>query len=152
MERTALSPIDMTLELMREIFYGVSQRQDDALLQTELSLAQIKALVAIGKGGEPSVGVIARKLNIGLSAASQIVERLVKANLVERRAHPRDRRIIQCALTAQGTAVFERFQSGPRRLAQWLDAMQERDLKKLQQGLSALVQVIRSHQDKGDER
>lgn len=144
------SPIDATLELMREIFHGVSQRQDDAFLHTELSLAQIKALVAIGKAGEPSVGVMAKKLNIGLSAASQIVERLVKADLVERHAHPSDRRIIQLRLTAQGTAMFERFESGPRRLTQWLDAMDERDLKRLQQGLSALVHVIRSHEDKGD--
>lgn len=141
---------DKTLALMREVFRGISEQQDEALLHTELSMAQIKALLAISKDGDPSVGGVAKELKIGLSAASQIVERLVKAGLVERRAHPSDRRVIQCVLTPQGQVVVERFQTGPRLLRQWLKHMDPNGLTQLQQGLTALVQVIRENRIEGE--
>lgn len=43
------------------------------------------------------------------STLSRIVERMVKAGLVERRAHERDARVVRVHLTAGGRAAFERM-------------------------------------------
>ncbi len=145
------STAETTLELMREIFRGLSQPQDEAWLHTELSMAQVKALLAIGKDGDPSIGVVAKELNVGLSAASQIVERLVRAGLVERRPHPHDRRVTQCVLSAEGDHMVSSFQRGPRLLRERLESMDPKDLQRLEQGLAALAQAIRSNGREGDD-
>lgn len=140
-----------TLELMREIFRGLSQPQDEAWLHTELSMAQVKALVAIGKDGDPSIGVVAKELNVGLSAASQIVERLVRAGLVERRPHPHDRRITQCVLSVEGDQMLNSFQRGPRLLRERLESLAPADLERLEQGLAALAKAMRNSGREGDD-
>ena len=146
------SRAETTLNLMREVFRGLAKRQDEAWLHTELSMAQVKALVAIGKDQDPPVGVVAKELGIGLSAASQIVERLVKAGLVERRAHPSDRRVTQCLLSHEGASALEQFQSGPRLLQSWLEQLDADDLENLEKGLSALVSHVRNQHSGGDEK
>lgn len=141
---------DETLELMREIFRGMTQQQDEALLHTDLSMAQVKAILAIGKQHDPSMGGIAKELNIGLSAASQIVERLVKAGLVERQSHPSDRRITQCVLSTEGERMWRHFRTGSQRLRQWVDRLAADDLASLERGLSALVREVRKAQSEGE--
>lgn len=152
MDKTRLETrADTTLELMREIFRGLSQPQDEAWLHTELSMAQVKALLAIGKDGDPSIGVVAKELNVGLSAASQIVERLVRAGLVERRPHPHDRRVTQCVLSAEGDHMLSSFQRGPRLLRERLQSMDPQDLRCLEQGLTALAKAIRHGGHEGED-
>ncbi len=142
---------DTAFEFMREIFHGISRQQDDALLHTELSMAQVKALVAIGKTGEPPVGVVAKELNIGLSAASQIVERLVRAGLVERRPNTSDRRVIQCHLSDEGDQIWRKFRAGPQILRQWLQQLTVDELTALEKGLGALAQQVRNSRREGDD-
>lgn len=142
--------VETVLDLMRDVFRGLSQYREDAFLHTELSMAQIKALLAIGKDGDPSVGVVAKELDIGLSSASQVVERLVKAGLVERRPHPHDRRITQCVLTGRGEELRRSFQAGPRLFREWLERLSPDNLHHLQQGLEALAAVARESQREGD--
>lgn len=137
---------EAVLDLMRDVFHGVAERQDEAMLHTELSMAQVKALVVIGKGGELSVGHIAKELHVGLSAASQIVDRLVKSGLARRQAHPNDRRVIQCSLTETGQATLAQFQTGGRILRRWLEQMDPDALRKLEEGLAGLVAVVHENQ------
>ncbi|MCY0899242.1 MAG: MarR family winged helix-turn-helix transcriptional regulator [Firmicutes bacterium] len=144
------SRAETVLNLMRDVFRGLSQYQEDAFLHTELSMAQVKALLAIGKDGDPSVGVVAKELDIGLSSASQVVERLVKAGLVERRPHPHDRRMTQCVLTPQGEALRRRFQAGPRLIREWLERLTPEELTQLEYGLGALARVAAESQREGD--
>lgn len=134
---------DTTLDLMREIFRGVAEQRSEAWLHTDLSMAQVKALVVIGKGAEPSVGDVAKELGIGLSAASQIVDRLVKADLVERQPHPHDRRVTRCVLTGTGNAALRQLQTAPRLVREWLERLSPEDLASLERGLGALARQAR---------
>lgn len=142
--------VETVYQLMREVFKGIWQRQEDAWLHTDLSMAQAKALAAIATNGDPSVGVVARELNIGLPAASQIVERLVKAGLVERRPHPHDRRITQCCLSEHGENLRRRFQTGPRVIRDWLQRLAPDDLESLERGLGALAREAMKGRREGE--
>ncbi len=51
---------------------------------------------------------ISQGLEISLSAASQLVDRLVKTNIAFRREHPEDRRIIQVGLTDDGQELIRK--------------------------------------------
>lgn len=138
-DRATSRSVELVYDLMRHIFRGLSQHQEEAWLHTDLSMAQIKAFFTISRDGDPSIGVIAKELHVGLSAASQIVDRLVKAGLIERRAHPYDRRVTQCVLSVQGERLRDSFQTGPQLMRNWLEQLTPDELASLKIGLQALA-------------
>lgn len=148
---TTLEPADRVLKAMRQIFHELAQSQQEMILQSDLSMGQVKAFMAIAKDGDPSVGVVAKELHIGLSAASQMVERLVKTGLVERHPHPRDRRVTQCILSDRGRELYHQFEAGPRMLRAWLECLEGEDLASLQRGIGALAAVAASGRREGEE-
>jgi DNA-binding MarR family transcriptional regulator len=148
---TTLESVDRVLQAMREIFHELARGQQEMLLHSDLSMAQVKAFMAIAKDGDPSVGVVAKELHIGLSAASQMVERLVKAGLVERRPHPHDRRITQCVLSGRGRELHRQFEARPRMLRAWLERLDGEDLMSLQKGIGALAAVAAGDRREGEE-
>jgi DNA-binding MarR family transcriptional regulator len=80
-----------------------------------MPVAQLRCLHVVGQGEGRKMQELANELGIKLPALSQIVERLVRRALVERRADPLDRRVVRVHLTdaarvglAQVRAVRER--------------------------------------------
>lgn len=148
---TTLEAADGVLKAMRQIFRELARNQQEMIMQSDLSMGQVKAFMAIAKDGDPSVGVVAKELHIGLSAASQMVERLVKTGLVERHPHPHDRRITQCVLSDRGRELYHQFEAGPRMLRAWLERLDGEDLMSLQRGIGALAAVAASGRHEREE-
>lgn len=141
--------VDMVWKQMRALMREISSRQQQVLMHADLTIPQLKAFFAIAKDGDPSIGSVAKELNIGLPSASQVVERLVKAGLVERHPHPHDRRITQCVLSPQGQALSRELDAGPRALKEWLEGMAPEALMELERGLRALGdEALRSRQER----
>ena len=135
------SRIDAVMGRMRKLFVLFSSQREASWLHSELTMAQVKAFFVIAKDGDPSVGVVAKELQIGLSSASQVVDRLVKAGLVERRPHQTDRRIIECVLSEKGEALRRQSQSAPQLIREWLSRLHSDELAALETGLQALARV-----------
>ncbi|MEX3016972.1 MarR family winged helix-turn-helix transcriptional regulator [Gymnodinialimonas hymeniacidonis] len=70
-----------------------------------LTLAQWAVLVVLWRNGEASVKDIAALTGNAPPAASRIVDRMVAADLVERRQNPTDRRAVSVALTEKGEGL-----------------------------------------------
>lgn len=143
--------VDAVIVRMRELYQAFTQQHEQAWIHTDLSLAQIKAFFVIAREGEPSVGLVAKELHIGLPSASHVVDRLVRAGLVERRPHPGDRRVTQCVLSIQGQEARSRAEAGPDVLRSWLQGMSVDKLQALADGLAALVNEAGRHQGKGED-
>ena len=74
-----------------------------------LSLPEVVALNRMSHGGACSIGELAELLGLSMSATSALVQRLVTAELADRREDPSDRRAKQVTLTAHGQAVIGRI-------------------------------------------
>ena len=61
-------------------------------LGLNMTMAQVRAMITLSQGESMPIGTLAELLGIGISAASQLVERLVEQGLVERREDRQDRR------------------------------------------------------------
>jgi DNA-binding MarR family transcriptional regulator len=136
---------------LRTVYAGLQQLIVPAWLKLDLSMAQFKALVAVE--GTPCIGVggLGRKLSIGESAASLLVDQLVRRGYVERAVDPVDRRRVRLDVTAQGHDRLRELRQGSRGiLASWLDELDEDDLDALAQGLKALSEAV-SRQVVGDQ-
>lgn len=112
---------DEVLRSIRRIVRKVSEHSRYLATEVGLSVAQLLCLRAIGEmerqyeagQSEVTVVMVAARVQLGGSAVSRIVDRLVKAGLVERERRSKDRRKVCLSLTSVG---LERFQYLPKPL------------------------------------
>lgn len=111
-------------------------------VEHDLTLSQVRVLVLLARGPR-RVGDIASHLGVSLPTASGVVDRLVAKGLVDRRESPRDRRVVECALTPAGQALVERALAVRRsQVEKVLRLLPIEDLEALRRGLEAVVRAM----------
>jgi DNA-binding MarR family transcriptional regulator len=85
-----------------------------------LSMPQLSLLMRLYHGGGCGVHDLGRGLGVSSAAASQMVDRLVQAALVERQESPEDRRVRRVQLSTRGRQLVDR---GIRRRYRWVDEL-----------------------------
>jgi DNA-binding MarR family transcriptional regulator len=83
---------------------GLTPRQHQALL----------AIRGAPGGAQPSVGDLARRLQVRHHSAVGLIDRLASLGLVRRRPNERDRRQVFVALTARGERLLARLSAAHR--------------------------------------
>lgn len=73
----------------------------------ELPLSQVRCLRVIGHHEGQKMQDLAARMDVKLPALSQVVDRLVKRGLVERRTDPDDRRVVRLHLAPEARAMVE---------------------------------------------
>jgi DNA-binding MarR family transcriptional regulator len=74
-----------------------------------LSGTHIKVLLNLAPGEAVTMRTLARRMNYDASNLTTVVDRLELRGVVERRAHPHDRRVKALALTAEGDRLRAAF-------------------------------------------
>ncbi len=75
--------------------------------ENNISMSQIGTLFHLQRKGIMGVTDVGAHLGITSAAASQMIEKLVQQNLIERTEDPHDRRVRQLTLTKEGLAVLQ---------------------------------------------
>jgi DNA-binding MarR family transcriptional regulator len=115
------SDITAIIHRWMESFFMRSMRDWTCYVRaTGLSLPQFGLLMRLYHGGCCEVHEIGEHFAVTSAAASQLVERLVQAGLVERTENPADRRARQIALTAKGRSLVLR---GIEQRHRWVDEL-----------------------------
>lgn len=78
----------------------------------DLTYNQYKTLLTIADRRQCSLGDLARELDVAMSSASQMVDRLVGEGLVERQIDEANRRQVIIRLTENGEALIARLRQG----------------------------------------
>jgi DNA-binding MarR family transcriptional regulator len=113
------------------------------LLKLDLTMAQFKALVVVEGSSGISVCEVGRELGIGESAASLLVDQLVRHGYVGRTTDQADRRRVLLAATAPGKKLLRELRHGRRQsLEGWLADLGDDDLDVLASGLHALTALV----------
>lgn len=94
-----------TLRSITDLVRCLTDEQLQAASDARLTIHQLRALQRIARTGRATVGEVAAHLDSLASTTTGIVDRLVRAGLVERRERPSNRRIHDLRLTADGEAV-----------------------------------------------
>ena len=74
-----------------------------------VSVVQLRALTVLSEAGECNLAGLAQGVGVTVSTTSRLVDRLVAAELVERRRSPRTAREVVITLTPRGRATLERY-------------------------------------------
>jgi DNA-binding MarR family transcriptional regulator len=89
------------------LMVGVSVRAADQI--GEASLVQLRALTVIGDLQVANLGQLADQMGVTISTTSRLVDRLVAADLVDRRPSEQTRREISISLTDTGRGLLQRY-------------------------------------------
>jgi len=97
-----------------------------------LSVAQFRLLLFVRRNPGTSLSPAAEHLGTTLPAASQLVERLVRAGLVTRVQHPKERRRVELRLTEAGGATLAECDARTRAwLCQRMAGLDDTELDRL---------------------
>jgi DNA-binding MarR family transcriptional regulator len=108
-----------------------------------LSVAQFRLLRFVRRNPGTSLSPVAEHLGTTLPAASQMVERLVRAGFVTRVQHPEERRRVQLRVTDAGDATLAECDARTRAwLCGRLSALEEADLESLAATLRELRALL----------
>jgi DNA-binding MarR family transcriptional regulator len=145
MEKSDAPPADDALirdviEGLRELLHRVLISSVPAWMDLRLTVPQLRALFAVAHVHQGcSVTQIARFLGIGEPTASHLIERLVRAGLVDRGEDPADRRRAVVRLSAEGQRLIEKLLGWQDLLGGWLGEIPREDLVSFRSGLNKLV-------------
>ena len=107
------------------------------LLKLDLTMAQFKALVVVEASSGISVCEVGRELGIGESAASLLVDQIVRHGYVGRTTDPADRRRVLLAVTAPGKKLIRELRHGRRQsLDGWLADLDDDDRSALKEDIA----------------
>ena len=106
--------------------------------------AQVWLLAVINEHPGITVSHLSESLSIHVSTASNMLDKLDKAKLVERRRGETDRRVVNLYVTPSGRAILER---APRPLTglvpDALNRLSESDLARLHEDLARLIEKMK---------
>lgn len=74
----------------------------------DITLVQFRTLMLLSAHGPINLATLASDLNVQPSTTSRMVDRLVRAKLIERRASPSSRREVRIELTDDGREIVRR--------------------------------------------
>jgi len=111
-----------------------------------LSMPQINALMYIFHAGECQVADIGTLAEVSSAAASQLVERLVQQDLVERREDPADRRMKILKLSRKGLDLFQRGITANPILLEVMASLTDEQRETVQAAFTILAQAARQIQ------
>lgn len=119
----------------------------DYLKTTAVSMHQAYTLTYIYYNGPSKISDICEHMMVSAAAASQMVNRLEKQNLVQRMAEPKDRRVRNVVLSDKGD-LFVRRSIAARQ--NWIKEIpRELDEEQMDQ-ISAALQLLNSIYSAGD--
>jgi DNA-binding MarR family transcriptional regulator len=108
-----------------------------------ITMAQAKVLYVLAAAGELRMSELATRLGVGMSAASEQVERLVDLGLLRRHSDEADRRQVVVTTTPAAIELLERFRElNQRQLRELLGRLDTGELAAVDRSIEILAQAI----------
>jgi DNA-binding MarR family transcriptional regulator len=79
----------------------------ERVLRLGISMAQLHILYTLQRNGEMPMSRLAELLNVSLSNATGLIDRIEERGYVERTRVPEDRRVVKIRLTADGSRMLD---------------------------------------------
>lgn len=136
------------LDEQRRLFRAARVAYAHDLLALDLTMQQLKVIVLVDAMGGATSKQLARRLGIGPSTMSGIVDRLYEHGLVMRAEDPSDRRVVRITLTPHGMDVLDRLDRGRRANAsRLLGRLSEADLELVAGAYAAMADAAEALAD-----
>jgi DNA-binding MarR family transcriptional regulator len=102
-----LTPTDRIIVDFRATISQLKCTMSERSLQLGISMAQLNILYSLRRSGEMPMSRLADVLNVSLSSATGLIDRLEERGYIERTRVPEDRRIVMVRLTHAGVQMLD---------------------------------------------
>jgi DNA-binding MarR family transcriptional regulator len=127
--------------LLIEFYERFSSWEQAVVRETGITLQQMHTLEILGSCGNLRMKELAEKMGVTTGSLTVLVDRLERAELVERKPNAEDRRSIRVGLTPAGAKLFEEHHKLHGQLSQDMaGALSPEELDRLLDMLRRLVQ------------
>lgn len=134
-----------SLQHFRVIFSSVKKHLSDTESTCGISGSQLWVLYELNRAPDLKVTELAANLAIHQSTASNLIEKLVKKELIVKKRETTDQRVVRLSLTEQGVEMIKSAPPSPRGvLRDALDRLDTEKLAGLAEGLEELIVQINS--------
>lgn len=99
-------PTDRIITDFRVTMTQIKCAMSERLLRLGISMAQVNILYTLHRSGEMPMSRLADVLNVSLSNATGLIDRLEERGYIERTRVPEDRRVVLVRLTATGVQLL----------------------------------------------
>jgi DNA-binding MarR family transcriptional regulator len=132
--------VQAVLEALDSLLVAEGVKEVPDWVAQELTFSQMRLLYLLSSHGPSPIGHVAGWLNVGLPAASGVVDRVERHGFVARHHREDDRRIVECHLTDKGRDLIAEI-GGLRRntVQQMLAVLSDDELAQM----SRLVTTVR---------
>jgi DNA-binding MarR family transcriptional regulator len=121
---------------------ALEQLTNEAMKPLGVTGPQADAITVIGQAGPLSLKELGELLIAEAGHPSRLVDRLVEAGLVERRAGEEDRRLIELSLTSKGRRLEKQILKAREQIRQLaLEVLGDRDIEPTLELLRHMLQV-----------
>ena len=100
-------PTDGIIADYRATMVAMKCAMSERLVRLGISMAQLNILYTLHRSGEMPMSRLADVLNVSLSNATGLVDRIEERGLIERHRVPEDRRVVLVRITADGGRILE---------------------------------------------
>ncbi|MCQ9207672.1 MAG: MarR family transcriptional regulator [Omnitrophica bacterium] len=95
--------------ILPQIHVEMLKQQPPALMKSGITFSQMVILGILGGKRDSRMGDLSKTLGVTKSAATGIVDRLLKAGLIRRSRSKADRRVVRIALTSKGRSLSKKI-------------------------------------------
>jgi DNA-binding MarR family transcriptional regulator len=138
------------LRLFRDMNRAMRVSTLPLLIETDLSIAQLRTLFVLSEDGPMMVSQVARQLGIGISTAGHLVDRLVRLDFAQRQEDTGDRRRVLVSLSMKGKEFRERLHGELHVLHSGIHDLTDDELAAFIYGMQALARKMPQQNDTED--
>ncbi|MGD2278686.1 MAG: MarR family transcriptional regulator [Candidatus Omnitrophota bacterium] len=118
------------VKIMPQMLREISRRQEGILTKGNIAVSDIIVMDALYEIGPCTMGNIARMLNLTMSAATVIVDRMIRNGLVKRGRSEKDRRVVNVELLKKGESIIKHVNSERKKMIKEMySALSEQERK-----------------------
>lgn len=99
--------VDTIIADYHDTLFAFKCATSERLLRLGVSMAQLNILYSLQRSGEMPMSRLAEVLNVSLSNATGLIDRMEERGYIERTRVPADRRVVLVRLTAEGSRLLD---------------------------------------------
>jgi DNA-binding MarR family transcriptional regulator len=124
--------LTQVVDILEEVYHSGSRAVSPEWFTLDLSMPQVRVVFLLLQERPLRMSELASALDVSMSRATGLLDRLVEKELVNRWSDPDDRRSVLCALTEHGNELGHGLLAARRsRWEERLAALSQAELKKI---------------------
>ncbi len=135
--------VDELERLLRTVSSIIKRRGRDILSSFDITPPQFNALLILRNHGNLTIGELGEKMYLACSTATDLIDRMERNGLVERRRDQSDRRVIRLHVKEKGTEMWQAVMTARKRyLSDTLEEIPDEEILVMINGMRHIQELM----------